>query len=45
MSKGAVQKYGTDTLHSMNSVGGGSGNPRGHGGQGGTGVVIVRYQV
>ena len=27
MSKGAVQKYGTDTLHSMNSVGGGSGNP------------------
>ena len=27
MSKGAVQKYGTDTLHSMNSVGGGSGKP------------------
>ena len=24
--------------------GGGSGNPRGHGGQGGTGIVIVRYQ-
>ena len=27
MSKGAVQKYGTVTLHSMNSVGGGSGKP------------------
>ena len=37
----SVSGRGQNTL---GGGGGGSGNPRGHGGQGGTGIVIVRYQ-
>ena len=39
MSKGAVQKYGTDTLAAMNAAGGGTNRPTPMGGYFGGGEV------